>query len=574
MKISKYISFLLIFSFIIFGSLNAQKTRKAKLSKSKNEENRVKAERIFFSGLKEKVKENYTEAVNYFTKAVKYYPIDAAYYEIALIKYSQKDYAIARKNIESALNIENTNKWYRELYAELLSIDKKYDKSAVIYKQLREENPSNIDYYYSEAYFYIKQNKLKDAIKVYNILEARNGIQEDIINEKYSLYMKTGKDKEAEKELIKLTEAYPKNLLYLNKLASFYLAKNENEKAVNIFEKILEENPNEAKTIMSLADYYNHIGNKIKYKEYSEKAFLSTSIKIDTKISILYDYIRIAENDKTVLKEALNYAKLLAKTNPEDAKTWAIYGDIYNIDEQPKKALEKYLKSLEIKQNIFSVWQQVFFIESDLNEYQNLISHTEEAKELFPNQAMVYFFNGLAYQQTNNYEKATKSYKKGVKMAVRNSTLKAQFYSNLGESYNSLKEYTDSDKYFELSLELEPNNQYTLNNYAYYLSLRNENLERAKEMSLKSLELSVDNPTYLDTYAWILYKDKDYKQALEFQKKAIELSENLSEALYEHLGDILFKLNKTNEAVNAWQKAKDKGNDTKELEKKIKDRKL
>lgn len=555
----------MLFVFLLFGNINAQK---------KNEENRVKAERIFFDGLKEKAKENYTSALSNFNKAVKFFPIDAAYYEIALIKYEQKDYATAKKSIESALKIESTNKWYRELLAELLSIDGKYDKAANIYKKLREENPSNIEYYYSEAYFYIKQKKTKDAIKVYNILEKRNGVQEEIVNEKYILYLREGNKKEAEKELIKLTEAYPTNVKHLNKLAGFYLSNNETQKAVNIYEKILKENPNDARTIMSLADYYNHIGNAEKYNEYSKKAFLNKDISLDTKISILYDYLKLADKDKSLIPEALEYAEILAETNPDDAKTWAIYGDIYNVSDKQKEALKKYKKSLELQKDIFSVWQQIFFIESDLKMYDSLQIHTEQAKEYFPNQAIVYFFNGLAFQQNKDYSSAIKPYKKGAKMAVGNPNLKAQFYSNLGESYNSLKDYKESDKYFDKALEIEPNNQFTLNNYAYYLSLRAEKLEKAKEMSLKSLELSPNNPTYLDTYAWILFKNNEFKEALEFQSKAIKLTDSPSAALYEHLGDILFKLNKKDDAVNAWKKALEKDGTSKELERKIKERKL
>lgn len=572
MKKIKHISLLVVFVFMLLASTNAQNNKKAK---NKTEANRVKAERFFFSGLKENIKENYTEAINQFSKAVKLYPIDAAYYEISLIKYKQKDYSTAKKNIEAALKIEGTNKWYRELYAELLSIDGKHDKAASIYKKLREEYPANTNYYYSEAYFYLKQNKPKEAIKIYNALEKKIGINEDLTNEKYRLYIKMNSKKDAEKELVKLSEAFPKNTKFLNKLAGFYLSNNEEEKAIEIYKKILVENPNNAKVIMSLADYYNHIGDNEKYQEYSRKAFESEQINIDTKISILYDYIQLSKKDKALLAEAMEYAKILVSKHPEDAKSWAIYGDLYNIQEQASKALKMYNKSLEIRQDIFSVWQQVFFLQSDAKKYNELIKSTGKAKEYFPNQSLIYFFSGIANQQLKDYEKAIKNYKKGVKMAGKNHALKSQFFSNIAESYNSIKDFKNSDIYFEKCLEIEPDNQYTLNNYAYYLSLRAENLERAKEMSLKSLELSPNSATYLDTYAWILYKNKEYKKALEYQKRAIELSEKVSAVLYEHLGDIYYKLNKKTEALNNWKKAKNESIDINEkLERKIKEGKL
>ena len=364
------------------------------------------------------------------------------------------------------------------------------------------------------------------------------------------------------------------NLKYLNKLASFYLSNKNQDKAILIYDKILKIDPNDTNALMSLADYYKNKGNEEKYKYYAQKAFSNKNINVDTKITILYSYIQESEKDSSKLDEAFEYVKILVKAHPKDAKGWAIYGDLFNIDEQQEKALEKYKKSLTLRQDIFSVWQQVFFIESDLKKYDDLINSTEEAKELFPNQTLVYFFNGLAYSQQKEYQKSNAAYEKGVKKAVNNPKLKAQFYSNLGENYNDLKEYEKSDENFEKSLEIEPDNQYVLNNYAYYLSLREEKLERAKEMSVLSLELSPDNPTYLDTYAWILYKNKEYKEAYKNQEKAIHLSEKPSAALYDHLGDMLYRMNKIDEAVNYWKKAKEQGDDSEELMKKINERKI
>lgn len=566
---------LLLLTIQACSSTKSGTTKNSSASTNYSSENKLRADRIFFSGIKEKIKENYLEALSYFEQSVKLYPKnDAAYYEISLIKYSQNDYVSALNNIESALKIDGNNKWYKELSAELYSANKKYDKAAAVYNSLKLENPNNIEYSYSEAFFLIKQGENKEAINVYNSIEQKIGIQEDITNEKYLIYLKQSKLEEAENELVKLSEAYPDNLNYLNKLASFHLANKQPEKAVSIYERVLEKDPNDTKALMSLADYSRSQGDEEKYRSYSKLAFSNENIGVDTKIAILYNYIQEAEKDSTKLEDAYEYAGLLVEAHPEEAKAWAIYGDIYNIDQKPEKALEKYQKSLEIRQDIFSVWQQVFFIQSDLKMFDELIESTNNAKELFPNQSLLYFFNGFAYQQKKDLENSNVAYEKGLKMVVNNPSLKSQFYSNLGENYNHLEDYEKSDENFDKSLALNPQNQFVLNNYAYYLSIRSEKLEQAKEMSLLSLKLSPDNPTYLDTYAWILYQNKEYKEAFEYQTKAIELSENPSAALFEHLGDMLFKMNKIDEAILNWEKARDGGNDSEELQNKILNKKI
>lgn len=560
-------------SFFLF-STNVFAQKKAKKNKNKfivTEENLIKSERLFFDAQKEKIKENYILAQKNFEQALKFNPkIDAAWYEIAIINTRQKDYASALANIENALEISPKNKFYREFFGEMLSANAEFNKASGVFKSLKEDYPNNPDYYYNEAFLLLKQNKVKDALKVYNELESRIGIQEELSNQKFKLHLEQSNSTAAEKELQNLIDSDPNNLVYLNRLAQFYSSNKQEEKAVATHNKILEIDPDNTLALISLADYYKVKGDKEKYDYYSKKAFSNPSLGVDAKIAILYNYIELYQRKLIPnLDDAFEYAILLKETHPEDAKSWAISGDLFYLSEKLEEALVDYKKSLTLQQDVFTVWQQVFFIASDLKKYQELAEETQKAKEFFPNQSMVYFFSGFALQQLKDYSKAVKAYETGSKMAVGLPSLQAQFFSNLGESYNSLKNYEKSDEYFEKSLKIEPNNQYVLNNYAYYLSLRVEKLDLAKEMSAKSLEISKDNPTYLDTYAWVLYQSKNYKEALKIQEKAIQLSEDPSAEMYDHLGDMYFKLGQKEDANLNWEKAKAAGGDADEINKKI-----
>lgn len=567
---SKYV-LLLVSIFLLSTTTFAQKKKKTKALQTISEENKIKGERYFFDGQQEKIKENYFGALKNFGQALKYNPnIDAAWYEIALINNKQKDYVSALENIEKALKLSSKNKWYRENYGKLLSINAEFEKGASVFNALRKDYPNNTDYYYNEAFLWLKANKPKEALKTYDALEARIGIQEEISEQKFKVHLEQSNAAAAEKELLKLLSTDTKNLDYLNKLAQFYEANKQKEKAVSTFKKILEIDEDNTLALISLADHYKSEGDEEKYKYYSKKAFLNPELGIDTKIGVLYSFVELytkKEIDK--LDDAIEYAALLRQSHPDDAKSYAISGDIYNLDEQFEKALVQYKKSLEIQQDIFSVWQQLFFIQSDLKKYDELIKYTEDAKELFPNQVIVFFFNGLAHQQQKNQQEAISAYEKSIKMSASMPSLQAQIFSNLGEIYNDTKNYEKSDENFDKSLAIDAANQYVLNNYSYYLSLRNEKLEQAKKMSEKSLEISVDNPTYLDTYAWILYQKKNYSEALKIQEKAIKLSDKPSADMYEHLGDILYKLKQVSEAKVQWQLAISTGGNEKLLQEKI-----
>ena len=143
-----------------------------------------------------------------------------------------------------------------------------------------------------------------------------------------------------------------------------------------------------------------------------------------------------------------------------------------------------------------------------------------------------------------------------------------QIYSGLGDSYNALKRFKESDEAYNKALEINPDNSYTLNNYAYYLSLRGANLEKAEEMSKRSIQLDLNNPSSEDTYAWILFKLKRYKDARTWIEKAISHSDK-SAVQMEHYGDILFLLGEKGKAFQQWQKARTTGGGSDKLELKI-----
>jgi Tfp pilus assembly protein PilF len=194
----------------------------------------------------------------------------------------------------------------------------------------------------------------------------------------------------------------------------------------------------------------------------------------------------------------------------------------------------------------------------------------------FPNQAIVYFLNGAGQFNKKNYTNAIKSLNHGIDIQSDDSLgMLGDMYSMLGDTYNILKEYTRSDSAFEKVLQLEPTNASVMNNYAYYLSVRNANLDKAEKLSKRSLELKPDEATFLDTYGWILYQQHKYKEAKDYIQKAVDANpDNADGTLYEHLGNVYYKLGDKEKAIEYWKKAKDKGSDNIQLDKQIQEQKL
>jgi len=197
-----------------------------------------------------------------------------------------------------------------------------------------------------------------------------------------------------------------------------------------------------------------------------------------------------------------------------------------------------------------------------------VVKDGEEALSLFPNQAVLYVYTALAYNQLKQSEKAVNYLNNALNYELNNA-LKVQVYSSLGDAYQSLKKFKESVASYEKALALEPDNVYALNNYAYYLSLRDENLEKAERMSYRSNQLEKDNSSFLDTYAWILFRQKKYKEAKEWIERALRASNSQSATIIEHYGDILFHTGDKAGALENWKKAAQLGEKSALLQKKI-----
>jgi tetratricopeptide (TPR) repeat protein len=258
-------------------------------------------------------------------------------------------------------------------------------------------------------------------------------------------------------------------------------------------------------------------------------------------------------------------------THPEDPKAYSIYGDLLLQDKRYAEARDAFRKVISIDSTRYLVWEQLLFAESELNDNLAMASESERALQIFPQQPLLYLFAGASNFQLKDYGKAARFFRTGAGFVVANDKMLAQFYSYLGDTYFQLKDHQASDEAYERSLAIDPANSLVLNNFAYYLSLRGENLERALEMAARSMELDPGNGANQDTYGWVLFKLGRYEEAKTWIGKAIENREE-SAVVLEHYGDVLYKLGDIKEAVKYWEKALNLGEGSEFLEKKVRDK--
>jgi tetratricopeptide (TPR) repeat protein len=241
--------------------------------------------------------------------------------------------------------------------------------------------------------------------------------------------------------------------------------------------------------------------------------------------------------------------------------------DLYSQKEDWKKAsfhLQKALENLKEGQKML-LWQQYLNCDIQLQSYDSLVKHAQQAISQYPNQALFYFYQGVGHLQLKQHAEAVSALKNALGLTTDEKELRAEIYQNLGEAYQGLKKFSASEEAFETALSIIPDNIGLMNNYAYYLTLRKEKLDRAEEMAKKVVEKEPNQPSYLDTYAWVLFCKGKFAEALPLQLKAVQLGGEGNATLVEHLGDIYSQLGQKEKALEQWRKAKSLGADRPEV---------
>lgn len=516
------------------------------------------------------------EAEMLLRKALKFDPQAAGiYYDLARISMVSKRNAEAETNIKKAIELAPENKWYKEQYAMLLIEQNKFKDAAEQYEKVLAEDETNKEYLQTIAYLYQRAGDKTKAQASFDKLLKVYGENEEMLEGKLKLHLANNEIEKAIEVNKRLIELSPGESQYYINLAEIYNNNNQSDKAAEVFKQAETLFPDDAGIQLSLSRYYRSKRDDANFKKYLEKAVTNNTLEAGTQLEILVEFV-IAAKDSADREFGLKMTEIIASQNEGDARAQAAYGDMLGFTGRMMQAGEQYKKSVAIDPANYGVWKNLLSVYLQEQQADSIVKYSEKALRLFPNQAQLHFLNALGYNYKKDYTKAINAINRAIDMIPEeNKGELSDMYGTLADIYNNTKQYELSDENFDKALKLIPDNASTLNNYSYYLSERNTRLDEAEKMSKRSLELAPDQPTFLDTYGWIMYKKGNYKKAKEYIEKAINKEEaKASGTLWDHLGDISYKLNEKDKALEYWQKAKELGADNPQLDKKIKESKL
>jgi tetratricopeptide (TPR) repeat protein len=536
-------------------------------------EERRKFDHFFYEAVNAKVQGKYDEAMDLFRYC---HALDSTNANV-LVELGtfynvlqEKDKALIY--LQKAVSHDPENYYYNMMLAGLSKELGLKQDVVDIYSAMHERYPDKQDLLYELASAYADNGELQKAIDMLNRLEKSTGIIEMVTLNKFRYYSMMGQKEKAFDEIRQIIEKNPSNPAYLVLLGDLYLEDNQVEKAWDYYEQARTVDPAFPELILSRINFYEKQNRKKEAQEELEMAISSSSMEVETKLQLLTRYIGILQQEQQDLTQANPLFESLFRQYPNFSRLYMIYGNVLMMQNEKDKAMEQFRKYISDQPDDPAGYEQIIRIALPEEDLETIKSVTEQGIKNIPQEPQFYFYLGAAHYQQKNYEEALRVFQEGLEHAViENPLLESDFYGQIGDLNYFLGRKEEAFESYEKALQLNPNNLPVLNNYSYYLSLDRRDLDKAEMMSGITVKAEPMNPTYLDTYGWILFEQGSYLMAKIYLEKAVEYSgENPSAEVLEHYGDILNKTGEKEKAVEQWIRAKELGGDAEALDRKIK----
>ena len=529
---------------------------------------------FFYEGVKLKNTDNFDAAFEMFRHCLS---IDstssAALYELSTffinINKPEKAVSLLKKSIAYAPD----NQDYRNNFATLLFNLEMYEEAAKEYEILIKLHPEKPDLNVYLAESYSRTGETAKAIDIYNELENLLGMYEAISIQKYQLYMKLEQIDNALNEIKKLSDKFPMESRYPMILGDSYLQQNDNKQALKYYQKAYDIDPETPYYPVSMANYYEKIGQRDSAKQQIIAALVNQRLDIDMKLNILTQYIGQLHVLKQDIEGADGLFQTLLDQHPDESRLKLIYSMYLTSLEKYDEALFQIRLVTDSEPENIDAWEQLFQLSLRLNNFVEAINICKKCIDIFPEALGFRLWLGISYYQNKDYQSAIDAYLITIPLIpAENIRFKSDIYGNLGDTYFRLKDTEKAFNAYEEALKYNDKNIFVLNNYAYYLSLLKKDLAKAERMSAQTIKMQDTNPTYIDTYAWIFFMQGNFTLAKLYIEQSISRDKTNSKELIDHYGDILFFSGDKEKAVEQWKKAKELGKNTVTVNKKIADK--
>ena len=540
-------------------------------------EQQRKYDYFFLEAMRMKGKNEYDAAFGLLQHCLDINPTaSSALYEISQYYMFLRQVPQGQVALEQAVAFAPDNYWYSQGLVSLYQQQNELDKAAALLEKMVTRFPSKQDPLFSLLDIYSRQEKYNDVISTLNRLEKRLGKNEQLSMEKFRIYLQMKDDKKAFQEIESLVQEYPMDMRYQVILGDVYLQNGKKQEAYDVYQKVLAAEPDNPMAIFSMASYYKQTGQEELYQQQLDTLLLNKKVTPDTKVGVMRQMIvenEQADKDSTQIIALFDRIMKQEQDDPQIPMLYAQYLLSKNMEAESVPVLEQVV-DLDPTNNAARMMLIGAAVKKE--DYKQIIKVCEPGIEATPDALEFYYYLAVAYNQAEKPDSVISICKRALehKTADGKKEIVSEFYSILGDMYHTQKQMKEAYAAYDSALVYNPSNIGALNNYAYYLSVERRDLDKAEEMSYKTVKAEPNNATYLDTYAWILFEKGNYAEARIYIDNAMKSEGgDKSDVIVEHCGDIYYMTGDVDGALTYWKKALEMGSESKTLKQKIEKKK-
>ena len=512
----------------------------------------TKFDYIFQEAMRQKLATKYDAAIDLFDYCRQLDPYSGAVlYELSeLYRYVKND-SLAIQSLEFACKLYPENYWYKNKLVSFYLEQRRTDEALKNVEDMARLFPEKGEVLGMLLELYENKNDYANMVKVLDKIEVKEGKSEQLSMEKFRLFLQMNDEKRAFEEMENLADEYPNDLRYQVVIGDLYLDAGKKEEALKQYKMVEAQDSTNMTLLLSMANFYHQEGDEVRYQEYISKVLTNKDVDDATRGRMLGVLVR---ENLTTNADSTQLLSLFDKVLQEPQE----HADILEL--KVRYMVTKNMPISEVKpvlhqmldidpENDMAARQQLLAYAIEENDTLGIVNVCKPAVDYNAEDPVFYYYLGVAYFQMQEKEKAAEAFRSGLNH-VENSDnenklqLCVNMYALLGDIYHQLGQDDKAFQAYDSCLVYNKNDAMVLNNYAYYLSLKKKDLQRAEEMSRLSNELEPDNATYLDTYAWVLFQQKRYDEAKQYMDKVVELMERDGEEMSDDVQDHIKQINK------------------------------
>ena len=471
-----------------------------------------------------------------------------------------------RKHVEA----HPEDKYEARLYAHAAFLVNQYQEGLRVLNIQHQLHPQDDNLLSTMADAYEKTSDYQKALAIYDTLQQWRGQSVELSSAKLKAYQALNDTTGAIHEMRALLASAPTNADYNLAMGKMLFMFGYRDSAMVYYDKAQQYEPDNGLTYLTKAEYYLALGDTLNYDRQTYQALVSTDLDVESKLQILVNYTKTLLSAKDTTHRTDHLFDVLIEQHPLEPQIRVLYSEYLMVIDNNEGAAEQIDYALNLDPTNEELWTRLMAYYLYAGNYEKAIEVGDKAIRLNPDNVELYSYLGSSCYSVKQYDKAIEVYDKAL--AILDSTQvddRSNLLSGKADVKFAMGDTIAAFALYDQSLDLNPDNPGTLNNYAYFLALSNRDLDKAERMSAKTIVEDAANPTYLDTYAWVFYMRKEYTMAQLYIEMAINNEEQPTSELFEHYGYILLANGDKQKALEQWRKAIELKPDNEQLVKQI-----